>query len=730
MAESIWYEKALECIDENDYAQAKIYFEKALTEGDTDAYNGLGYLYYVGLGVPQDYKQAFVLYQKGAKAGDANSIVTLGLCYELGHGIDRDLQKATYYYEKAAGMGVFVAMYKTGVKYQYGYGVGQNTEKALYWLEMAANEGYPRAFSTLGYLYYNGKLIEQDLQKSLAFFQKGVEAGDHWSRLAMSSFYEKGQFVTKDLEKAKSLAQEAYDSCKEKAIIEDDTDAQTRMGEFYFKGFPLIGIKQDYMQAAEWYEKAANHGDEGAQNNLGLMYRFGIGLIQSYEKALYWYSKAAASMNPNALDNLAGMYYHGYGVEQDYVKAAELYAKAANLGFANSQENLGEMYMKGLGVNQDYTKAVFWLEKSAKKGERSAFTPLANCYRKGLGVEKDVNKAFELLKKGAEMGDLQSKVSMAECLIEGWGTRCNFEHAFKILDTICHTEKEYREKHVTVNSFTSGNELFFEDPLDTVNLSHYAKAYYLLAILCYTGNGTKKDPSEAIRLLRTADKYGYVNEDASAEPLETLLERWKNASADEGIQDTVDCQVEIREKAQEKGERYDVVLLHADGTETIVNIMGRNKFIYILTLLITKKGKSIAGLTTKVFSCMRNELEELAERMKVRPTGGNYNQWIREFIYQEYREKEDGPLDKRYRFYTHKYSQALTDTNKCLNTSCSDEEYETFKLSSSRSQDSITTIPIEPSQIVVPESLYTFLDKIPTQDVLDKHPFKKIIKES
>ena len=33
MAEIDWYEKAWECMDKEDYAQAKEYFEKALAEG-------------------------------------------------------------------------------------------------------------------------------------------------------------------------------------------------------------------------------------------------------------------------------------------------------------------------------------------------------------------------------------------------------------------------------------------------------------------------------------------------------------------------------------------------------------------------------------------------------------------------------------------------------------------------------------------------------------------------
>ena len=53
-------------IDE-DYAQAKVFFEKAIEEGDIEAYCDLGTLYFKGNGVEQDYKRAFELYQKEQK---------------------------------------------------------------------------------------------------------------------------------------------------------------------------------------------------------------------------------------------------------------------------------------------------------------------------------------------------------------------------------------------------------------------------------------------------------------------------------------------------------------------------------------------------------------------------------------------------------------------------------------------------------------------------------------
>ena len=45
----------------------------------------------------------------------------------------------------------------------------------------------------------------------------------------------------------------------------------------------------------EWYMKAAEHGDEDAQNSVGTLYLNGHGVPRSYEEAARWYRKAARS---------------------------------------------------------------------------------------------------------------------------------------------------------------------------------------------------------------------------------------------------------------------------------------------------------------------------------------------------------------------------------------------------------------------------------------------------
>ena len=64
-------------------------------------------------------------------------------------------------------------------------------------------------------------------------------------------------------------------------------------------------MKQDYAQAIEWYQKAADHGDAGAEFNLGWLYEHGVGVAKDEAQAAAWYGKAAAHGRADAKVSLA-----------------------------------------------------------------------------------------------------------------------------------------------------------------------------------------------------------------------------------------------------------------------------------------------------------------------------------------------------------------------------------------------------------------------------------------
>ena len=107
-----------------------------------------------------------------------------------------------------------------------------------------------------------------------------------------------------------------------------DAEAQYTLGGLYDAGH---GVVQDYVEAREWWLKAAQHGYAKAQVNLGFLYANGQGVAQDYVEAMKWYLRAPDQGNTVAQVSLGESYYTGRGVAQDYVEARKWYLKAAQL---------------------------------------------------------------------------------------------------------------------------------------------------------------------------------------------------------------------------------------------------------------------------------------------------------------------------------------------------------------------------------------------------------------
>ena len=92
------------------------------------------------------------------------------------------------------------------------------------------------------------------------------------------------------------------------------------------------GVRQDDAQAEQWYRKAAEQGNAGAQLNLGVMYGKGHRVRQDYVQAVQWFRKAAEQGDAKAQLNLGVMYDNGQGVRQNYKIAKEWFGKACDNG--------------------------------------------------------------------------------------------------------------------------------------------------------------------------------------------------------------------------------------------------------------------------------------------------------------------------------------------------------------------------------------------------------------
>jgi TPR repeat protein len=99
-----------------------------------------------------------------------------------------------------------------------------------------------------------------------------------------------------------------------------DAAAQVQVGEAYAQGH---GVARDPQQAAEWYRKAADKNDIGAELHLAVLYRDGAGKTfpRDAEQAAAWYRKAADQGDTGAQGTLGMLYTVGQGVPRSDVDA-------------------------------------------------------------------------------------------------------------------------------------------------------------------------------------------------------------------------------------------------------------------------------------------------------------------------------------------------------------------------------------------------------------------------
>src|ERR1700737_4094305 len=122
--------------------------------------------------------------------------------------------------------------------------------------------------------------------------------------------YQRGQYKT------------AFDLATKRAQDSGDPKAMTMLGELYANA---MGVKRDYVKAADWYKRAADGGDREAMFALAMLRLAGRGGPVNHEEAAKLLASSAKLGNPKAAYNLALLYLDGQTLPQDVKRAAELF---------------------------------------------------------------------------------------------------------------------------------------------------------------------------------------------------------------------------------------------------------------------------------------------------------------------------------------------------------------------------------------------------------------------
>jgi len=202
-----------------------------------------------------------------------------------------------------------------------------------------------------------------------------------------------------------------------------DTEAQFKVGDYYYKG---LGGSPDHAAAYPWLLKAAEKGHTDSQMRVGYILSEGRGVEKNMKAAVDWYSKAAEKGQHAAQFNLGVIYEYGSSVPRDVARAIELYKEAAKHPTYNlPQFRIGQIYDEGLGGEVNRDKALYWFNEAAKRGHADSIMRFANLMEKGATSEHELEMALDWY-KGAAKGNLENAaegVRRVEAKLAEWRNR-------------------------------------------------------------------------------------------------------------------------------------------------------------------------------------------------------------------------------------------------------------------------------------------------------------------
>lgn len=173
---------------------------------------------------------------------------------------------------------------------------------------------------------------------------------------------------------------------------------QYQIGVMYFKG---LGIPVNNQNAAEYFEKSAELGNQYAKRLLAFEYICGKNFEHDIEKGIPLLTELADSGDAFSCYKLGTLYLKSEIVNQDLDKVEKYLLSAEDNEF--TQYALGKLYLQK--EKYDIQKAISYFEKSADKNMQASYQ-LGRLYFFGAeDLEKDKEKAMQYLNLSAEQGN-------------------------------------------------------------------------------------------------------------------------------------------------------------------------------------------------------------------------------------------------------------------------------------------------------------------------------------
>lgn len=235
------------------------YLVKAADAGDLVAQNALGrVVYYLGAGAPYDDVKALKYLRMAAEQHDPSSMNDLGERYLSGEGVLKDEARGLSLLKASADAGFPDAQAQYGFMQVKGlYGVHQDTTAGASALRTADQSGSPLAAFYLGTMNEFGTGMPKDPVTADAFYKRAADGGNRDAKARYGLNLVRGLGVAQDIAKGTQLIQASAD-------VGSDLGEEF-LARLYFDG---VGVPKDRQKSAQWFRKAAAHGNEAAAHAL------------------------------------------------------------------------------------------------------------------------------------------------------------------------------------------------------------------------------------------------------------------------------------------------------------------------------------------------------------------------------------------------------------------------------------------------------------------------------
>lgn len=211
-----------------------------------------------------------------------------------------------------------------------GNGVKKDEALAAEWFGKAAEAGYAPAQAVLGELYMLGwGPLEADNAAAARWMKRAAMQGLREAQTSYGSMLAGGKGV-------KENRKEAFEWIRN-AAEKDEARAQVMMAMNALS-------RGDREEAAAWFYRAAEHGDDSVLSMLGVLYGRGDAAIAGESEKLTEVRRYAQRGEPEAQLMLGLLYGEGWGAPRDAGKAERWFAEAAGRHYADVFLPLGLFY--------------------------------------------------------------------------------------------------------------------------------------------------------------------------------------------------------------------------------------------------------------------------------------------------------------------------------------------------------------------------------------------------